>query len=467
MYSFKGFLTEELSSTEETQRAIVLAEQIDGQISSVNAETQLKKENANRITLTQIVEDKSRIKFAQMAREVVQSTDGFELIEINTARSEKDYHFKHKDLSRSVYVAMKPSGAKGQVRDDPNELLSATFAMMDFEIPQTIEELDVLIDKAKKLAPQKNSDWSQSQLDLFDKAYTNVCQAMSAGIAMKEMMGGKADKGWMTGIKWGKEIEQFKVQSYGMKDFNSSDIILKKGDTWYRVSLKKKETGKAADPTILNKAFTSLLDGDELKPVRDKIDAKTAEFYTKVLKKAMTDGNIKGNPRSVNTRNWKTFMKKLDNKYVNASLKSDDSLFKDVAKIVEGSGEKIASMLVNLVLKMDLKDLQKKNFNFSLITGIGNYNPNKGVTVEKADVKDIDTIVEKMDALFDKGKPTIEFNYNKKQAFQKGAGAAKLFYVVKVGGMDIMQNEIRYKGSFTAQPQFFAVFTEKFKKLLK
>ena len=86
--------------------------------------------------------------------------------------------------------------------------------MMDFEIPQTIEELDVLIDKAKKLAPQKNSDWSQSQLDLFDKAYTNVCQAMSAGIAMKEMMGGKADKGWMTGIKWGNEIEQFKVQSY-------------------------------------------------------------------------------------------------------------------------------------------------------------------------------------------------------------------------------------------------------------
>ena len=129
---------------------------------------------------------------------------------------------------------------------------------------------------------------------------------------LKEMMGGKADKGWMTGIKWGKEIEQFKVQSYGMKDFNSSDIILKRGDTWYGVSLKKKETGKAADPTILNKAFTSLLDGDELKPVRDKIDAKTAEFYTKVLKKAMTDGTIKGNPRSVNTRNWKTFMKKLE-----------------------------------------------------------------------------------------------------------------------------------------------------------
>ncbi len=124
-------------------------------------------------------------------------------------------------------------------------------------------------------------------------------------------------------------------------------------------------------------------------------------------------------------------------------------------------------MLVNLVLKKDLKDLKKKNFNFSLITGIGKYSPKTGVSIEDADVKDIDTVVAKLDELFAKGKPTIEFNYNKKQAFQEGAGGAKLHYVVKVGGMDIMKNEIRYKGSFTAQPQFFAVFTEKFKALLK
>ena len=39
--------------------------------------------------------------------------------------------------------------------------------------------------------------------------------------------------------------------------------------------------------------------------------------------------------------------------------------------------------------------------------------------------------------------------------------------MIKVGTMDIIQIELRYKGSFTAQPQFFAVFTNKFKKLLK
>ena len=62
---------------------------------------------------------------------------------------------------------------------------------------------------------------------------------------------------------------------------------------------------------------------------------------------------------------------------------------------------------------------------------------------------------------------SIEFNNRKVQAFDVGATAAKLFYVVKVGGMDIIKIELRYKGSFTAQPQFFAVFTNKFKNLLK
>ena len=62
---------------------------------------------------------------------------------------------------------------------------------------------------------------------------------------------------------------------------------------------------------------------------------------------------------------------------------------------------------------------------------------------------------------------SIEFNTRKVQAFDVGSTADKLFYVVKVGTMDIIKIELRYKGSFTAQPQFFAVFTNKFKALLK
>ena len=61
----------------------------------------------------------------------------------------------------------------------------------------------------------------------------------------------------------------------------------------------------------------------------------------------------------------------------------------------------------------------------------------------------------------------IEFNNRKLQAFDVGAGSAKLFYVLKVGKMDIVKFEIRYKGNFSSQPQFLGVFTNKFKALLK
>ena len=81
---------------------------------------------------------------------------------------------------------------------------------------------------------------------------------------------------------------------------------------------------------------------------------------------------------------------------------------------------------------------------------------------------EVDTIVEKMDSLgWSDRNITIEFNKRKLQAFDVGAGAAKLQYVLKVGKMDIIKFEIRYKGNFTSQPQFLGVFTNKFKALLK
>ena len=122
-------LYEELSPSEELQEAIKLVEKIDSKISGINGETELKDDNKNRISIIQVVPDKDRIKFCALARDVIESEKDFELIPIKTARSEKDYHFKHKDLSRSIYVILKPSGARGSVRDDPNELLTGIFLL--------------------------------------------------------------------------------------------------------------------------------------------------------------------------------------------------------------------------------------------------------------------------------------------------------------------------------------------------
>ena len=466
-------LLEELSPGAELQRAIELAELIDTKVASIDAQTQLKDNNKNRITLTQVVNDKDRIKFAALAKEIIDAEEKFENINITSARAEKDYHFRHVDVNRSIYVQLKPSGAKGQVRNDPNELLAGIFSCINYKNPTNIEELDVLIDTAKK-SIGKSQGHTQGQIDLFDKAYTNACQAISAANAMKKMLGGTADKVFMTGVKWPAEVEKFKRDSYGMKDFNSSDIILKKGNTYFGVSLKKKQSKTSEDPTILNKAFDTILNGPDLASIKEELLKKKEQFYTSVIKKAMDEKILTKRP--VNSKNWKTFLgggktgtkSKLGNNYVNKSLKSTSSHFKDMSDIIKSNEKLIAESLINLVLKMDLKDLAKNNFMFSLVTGNGRYGPKIGAVIDDADVYDIETVVEKMDKLgWSERNLSIEFNNRKVQAFDVGATAAKLFYVVKVGGMDIIKIELRYKGSFTAQPQFFAVFTNKFKALLK
>ena len=240
------------------------------------------------------------------------------------------------------------------------------------------------------------------------------------------------------------------------------------------MSLKKKESKKAADPTILNKAFDTILNGPDLIPIKEKLNIKKEQFYIGLIKKAMSAGKLIKKP--VNSKNWKTFLgggktgtkSKLGNDYVNQNLKSGTSIFKDMADIIKSNEKLIAESLINLILKLDLQDLRNNNFMFSLITGNGRYGPKIGAVIEEADIYDIDTIVERMDRLgWSKRDLSIEFNKNKSQAFHEGATAAKLFYVIKVGKMDIIQIELRYKGSFTAQPQFFATFTNKFKALLK
>ena len=466
-------LFEELSPSEELQKVIKLVEVIDSKISAINGETELSKDNKNRITLIQVVPDKDRIKFAALAKEVIDNEDGFENIPIKSQREEKDYHFKHKDFSRSIYVTLKPSGARGSVRDDPNELLTGIFCCIKYSSPTTIEELDLLIDLAKKNIG-KSEGHSQGQVDLFDKAYTNACQAISAANSIKKMLGGNAEKVFMTGKKWPSEVEGFKRNSYGMKDFNSSDIILRKGKKYFGVSLKKKESKTSQDPTILNKAFDTLLNGEKFIQVKEQLERKKEQFYVSVIQSAMKDKTL--NKRPVNAKNWKTFLgggkqgtkTRLGNDYVNKSLKSTGSLFKEMANIIKKNEKLIGESLVNLILKLDLKDLQKNNFMFSLVTGNGRYTPRKGAIIEDADIYDIDTIVEKMDSLgWSDRNITIEFNNRQTQAFDVGATAAKLQYVLKVGTMDIVKFEIRYKGNFTSQPQFLGYFTNKFKALLK
>lgn len=463
MIRFKNFILEQKES-DDIDFAIRLAETIDSKIVEINAETQFVSSNSKRITISQLVDASKRDKFVNSANEEISNDEKLSLVSVPPSRVKKDYAFKHEDVEKTIYVATKPSGKNAA--PDPNELMTAGMVVLpNLSVPTTVEEMDALIENASNAAKSKVKDYKKEEIEVFEKDYTNSAQAISAAIAIRSVIGGPADVAYMTGKKWNKDIEKFKRNSHGMKDFNSSDIVFKKGKNWYGISLKKKESSNAADPTLLNKAFNSIINDEAYDDLREQVSNKTDEFFVGIIKKAMKEGII---PKErVDEKNWKKFMGSIDNKYVNENLKGKESLFKDIADVVEKNSEKIANAIIQLSLKLDLKDLKKEDFNFFLVTGIGSYGPRKGISVEDADLKDIDTLTEKMDRLFTKGEPKFLLDRRKTQAFQKGAKAAKLFFVLRVGGMNVIESEIRYKGSFTAQPQFFASMTDEFKKYLK
>ena len=72
--------------------------------------------------------------------------------------------------------------------------------------------------------------------------------ALSAVLATrKEIKSGEPAAVYLTGNKWNKNVEDFKVEAFGMADYNSSDLILQydaKKPQFAGVSLKKKRKAK-------------------------------------------------------------------------------------------------------------------------------------------------------------------------------------------------------------------------------
>ena len=77
---------------------------------------------------------------------------------------------------------------------------------------------------------------------------------------------------------WDDDVKQFQISKHGMKDFNSSDFILQKGKNYLGVSLKKKEGFNKADPTLINKSFSTLFQDKKFDRVVKSLEQKTAQI---------------------------------------------------------------------------------------------------------------------------------------------------------------------------------------------
>ena len=359
----------------------------------------------------------------------------------------------------------------------------------------------------------------------------NIVAGFSGALGSKafmEAMNTKVDKAtavYMTGATWPSNVDIFRMkdQSSGF-DYNSSDLVVQAGPKkFFGISLKKKPTAKSPDPTIINKAFSTFLDGDNKnKKALEDLNKVRQQYFADIVKNAQKDGiiSVRGLESMTTEEVWNTKLKKPNGDpvalinlkgfnekddpieltdvpgtvdqltvydkptgrmglkdYINADLaKQDNKLFQGFNKIIQKNAEYFANSLIDMVLKVQLntklkaKDIGDYNFEFALVTGFADYKQNnKDATkdilkLEKAKFIPLHTILCGLANLAGNEKPyKMELDTAKKEK----ANAAKVFYQLSRDGVPILDLELRYKGDFKSMPQFFATITDEFQTQLK
>jgi len=364
---------------------------------------------------------------------------------------------------------------------------------------------------AKKVADNVEFGSSRNEFLEFMKptpaAFKEAAVGISAALAIKGWLKSShgqgndavAQKVFLTGNVWPKEVEKFRIKAYGFDDYNSSDFIVKTGDKkYFGVSLKKKPKKNSADPTLINKAFDTVLNGNQFNKIKEEITDLRTEYFAGLVRQAHEDGilfieNINRQTDKelfeAKKRDKKLFDRAYINikgsisggydndkapdamrKFVNADLaKTNNILFRRLTQYMDDNADLFAKTLINLVLKVKLYDELSANkklsdftFGFALVTGIGEVSRGKP-NVSSGKAIDLHTILCGLSDLEANKKPyKIAVDFEKKAE----ANAAKIFFKLSKAGVNILDMELRYKGSFTSQPQFFATVTKEFQTIL-
>ena len=75
-----------------------------------------------------------------------------------------------------------------------------------------------------------------------------------------------------------------------LDDYNASDFIVKTKDKHYfGCSLKKKPKPNSADPTLINKAFDTILNGSKFDHIKKDITRIRSEYFAGLVRQAQED----------------------------------------------------------------------------------------------------------------------------------------------------------------------------------
>jgi reverse gyrase len=158
--------------------------------------------------------------------------------------------------------------------------------------------------------------------------------------------------------------------------------------------------------------------------------------------------------------------------WVNKQLSGKDcTLWKNFVNIMNQYSELFADRLIDIILKtnlfeyMDAETLKKYDFDFALVTGVGNVTK-KSVNLSKGSLIPLGTTLCGLKRIEKKYK-TSKFKIVVDDTKQKSSTSANVSMVLEKGNLIILNLVLRYKGDFSAQPAFTGTIDEQFKNLMK
>ena len=358
-------------------------------------------------------------------------------------------------------------GGGVKISESTQELMVAALVLNKVKSGNIDEVAAIeMIEKAKtKFNKIEGATGRPDLIDQFTGNFNDLATAISSSNAILKVVPNPVKAYW-TGQGWGADIKKYNPSVGGVKDYNSSDIVVKGSDgIFYGFSLKKKAKSKDVDPTLINKPITG--DVGILKDILgsreiDSVEKSKELFFDYVVYKH-TKKSVKG----VDVKEKNKIIASISQKQMGVYLKDrKNTFFRRVNQVLTKHSEEFVKAFIELLFRTKMKNIEDGGeFKFYLLTGIGRF-VGGTVEVEKAENKDVPQTIEAITEIFN-SKLTMATTPGKLNAWEKGAGAAKVFFSIFSDGARIIDLQIRYKGSYTANPQFQAVATADFKAIFK
>jgi hypothetical protein len=371
------------------------------------------------------------------------------------------------DLKLSFGQGSIGKGGGVKISESTQELMVAALVLNKVKSGNIdeAEAVEMIEEGKKQFNKIEGASGRPDLIDQFTGNFNDLATAISSSNAILKVVSNPVKAYW-TGKGWGPDIAKYNPPIGGVKDYNSSDIVVKGGDgVFYGFSLKKKAKSKDVDPTLINKPITGNV--GILKDILGTKDVALIEKSKQLFFDYVVFKHYKKNPKKIEDKEKSKMIGQISQKQMGVYLKDrKNTFFRRVEQILSKNAEDFVKSFIELLFRTKMKDIEDSGeFKFYLLTGIGRFIGGT-VEVEEAENKDTPQTIEALTKIFN-SKLTMVKTPGKLQAWEKGAGAAKVFFSIFSDGKKIIDLEVRYKGSYTANPQFQAVATPDFKAIFK